>query len=71
MIFSFPVLAIFSAALAISQGADELAFFYVDHASGAARGDEQIRLAAEERGNLQNVANFGGGADLRDVVNVA
>src|SRR6202167_2982915 len=51
-------------------GGEELAFFHVYDAARAAGGDEQIRLAAEKRWDLKDVANFGGGPDLRDVVDV-
>ena len=51
-------------------GGDELAFFYVDDAAGAACGGKQVGLAAEERGDLQDVADFGGRVDLEDVVDI-
>src|SRR6202167_5199729 len=51
-------------------GGEELAFFHVYNATGAACGDEQIRLAAEEGGDLKDVANFGCARNLGDVVNV-
>src|ERR1700677_3538346 len=51
-------------------GREELAFFHVYNAAGAACGDEQVRLAAEERGNLKNVADFGGARNLGDIVNI-
>ena len=51
-------------------GREKLALLDVDDAAGAAGGDEQVGLAGEKRGNLQDVADFGGGADLRNIVNV-
>src|ERR1700677_4006806 len=51
-------------------GGEELAFFHVYNATGAACGDEQIRLAAEEGGDLEDVANFGRRGDLRAIVDV-
>ena len=47
-----------------------MAFLYVHHAPGAPCGDQQIRLAAKKRRNLQHVADFGRRADLRDIVHV-
>src|SRR5271157_5275770 len=41
-------------------GRDELAFLDVDGAAGAAGGDEQVSLAAEEGRDLQDVDGFGG-----------
>ena len=37
---------------------NELALLDIHRASGLSSGDEQIRLAAEERGNLQDVSDF-------------
>ena len=51
-------------------GRKELGFFYVDDAPGFGGGDEQIGLASEESGNLQDVCNFGGGNGLRGIVNI-
>ena len=70
IIFWLPVLATFSAALAISSGRNELAFFDIHDAAGLARGDKQIGLAAKERRDLQHVANFRGRSHLRDFVHV-
>lgn len=49
---------------------DELAFFDVDGASGFAGGDEQVGLAAEECGNLEDVAGFRNGRAVRRLVHV-
>src|SRR5579859_2100265 len=48
----------------------KLPFLDVDDAPGAARCDEQIRLPAEERRDLQNIGNFGRGRGLRGFVDV-
>src|SRR5580693_2090512 len=50
---------------------EELAFFQIGDAAGSADGFEQVGLAAKERRNLEDVADFGDGRDLRDVVNVS
>ncbi len=49
---------------------DELAFLDVDGASGAGGGDEQVGLAAEEGGDLQDVDDFSGGGGLGGVVDI-
>ena len=49
----------------------ELGFFDVDDFSGFCGGDEQVRLSTEECGDLNDVEHFGGGLDLRDVVDIA
>ena len=41
-------------------GREELALLDVDDAAGSRRGDEQIGLPREERGNLQHVGDLGG-----------
>ena len=51
-------------------GRDELPFLDVHDAAGAARGDEQVRLAAQERRDLQNVGGLGGGFRLRGFVDI-
>src|ERR1700691_1368509 len=43
---------------------EELTLLHIHNAAGAAGGNEQIRLAAEKRWDLDDVANFGGWADL-------
>ncbi len=70
MMRSLPVLAIFSAAWAMSAGCHELAFLDVDCATGTSRGDKQIGLAAEERGDLEDIDDLGGDFSLRRFVNV-
>src|ERR1700677_4959342 len=49
---------------------EELTLLHIHNAAGAAGGDEQIRLAAEEGWDLKDVANFGCARNLGDVVNV-
>ena len=51
-------------------GGDELAFLDVDGAAGFAGGDEQIGLAAEEGGNLEDVDGFGGDFAVGGLVDV-
>ena len=51
-------------------GGDELAFLDVDGAAGAARGDEKVGLAAEERGNLEDIDGFGDDTAVSGFVNV-
>ena len=41
-------------------GREKLSLLDVDDAAGLRGGDEQIGLAAEERGNLQDVGDLGG-----------
>ena len=48
----------------------ELAFFQVHDFAGGDGGFDQIRLAAEKRGDLQNVHDLAGGGGLRFVVNI-
>ncbi len=67
---SFPVAATFSAACRISLRRDELALLDVDDAAGAPGRDQQIRLAAQERRDLQDVDGFGGGFGLRGLVDI-
>ena len=45
-------------------GRDELALLDVDHALAQGRGDDQVGLAAEESGDLQDVGDFGDGGDV-------
>ena len=49
---------------------EELALLDVDRTAGRGRGDEQVGLPREKRGNLQDVRDFGGGCGLRGLVNV-
>ena len=49
---------------------DELAFLYVDGAAGAGGGDEQVGLAAEEGGDLQDVDDLAGGGGLGGLVDI-
>src|ERR1700677_4229761 len=49
---------------------EELTLLHIHNAAGAAGGNEQIRLAAEEGWDLKDVANFGCARNLGDVVNV-
>ena len=51
-------------------GGQELALLDVDDAAGAAGFDEDVGLAGEEGGDLEDVADFGGGADVRGFMNV-
>ena len=51
-------------------GRKELSLLYVDDATGFGGGDEEIGLAREEGGDLQDVRNFGGGSGLGGVVDV-
>ena len=48
----------------------ELALLDVDDAAGAAGGQQQVRLAAEERGDLQDVRHLGRRFGLRRLVDV-
>jgi hypothetical protein len=49
---------------------DELPFFDIHHASGPARFEQQVCLAAEKCWNLQNIGHFGHGSGLRRLVNI-
>src|SRR5205807_6726319 len=49
---------------------EELSFLDVDGASGRRRGQQQIRLPAEERGDLQDVHHLGGRRALGRLVDV-
>src|SRR4029077_2314613 len=51
-------------------GRDELALFDVDHALAERRGDDQVGLAAEEGGNLEDVGDLGHGGDVGGFVYV-
>ena len=51
-------------------GGEELAFLDVDGAAGFAGGDEEVGLAAEEGGDLEDVDGFGGRVALGGVVDV-
>jgi hypothetical protein len=48
-----------------------LAFFDVHHALGHSGGDDQIGLPAEERGDLQDIYNFGDLGDVFHIVDVS
>ena len=54
----------------MSCGRDELALLDVDDAAGAAGGQQEVRLAAEEGGNLQDIRDFGGRFGLRRLVDI-
>ena len=60
----------FLEAVAHVPGGDELAFLDVDRAPGFAGCDEEIGLAAEERGNLENVGGFCDGFAVGRLVDV-
>ena len=49
---------------------DELTLFHVDGAAGAARGDEEVGLAAEEGGDLEDVGAFRGDVAVGWLVDV-
>ena len=51
-------------------GGDELAFLDVDGAAGLCGGDEQVGLAAEEGGDLEDVDGFGGDGAVGGFVDV-
>ena len=51
-------------------GGDELALLDVDGAAGAAGGDQQVSLAAEESRDLENVGGFSGDLAVGRLVNV-
>lgn len=51
-------------------GGDKLGFFYVGDAAGFCGGEEEIGLTGEEGGDLENVADFGGGLSLPGFVDV-
>ncbi len=51
-------------------GRKELSLLYVDDATGFGGGEEQVSLAGEEGGDLQDVRDFGGGRGLGSVVDV-
>ena len=51
-------------------GRKELRLLYVDDATGFGGGEEEIGLAREEGGDLQDVRDFGGGCGLGCVVDV-
>ena len=54
----------------MSLGARNWPFLTLTGAPGLRRGDEQIGLPAEERGNLQDVDDLGGRRRLRRLVDV-
>ena len=56
--------------LTVSQRGEELAFFDVHGAAGLGGGFEQVGLAAEERGDLQQIDVFGGDVRLLGGVDV-
>ncbi len=57
-------------AMAHVPGSDELAFLDVDGAAGFAGCDEQVGLAAEERGNLEHISGFCGDFAVGRLVDV-
>ena len=65
-----PVEAIFLDGVFHVVRSDELALLHVDGAAGFSGGDEQVGLAAEEGGNLEDVAGFGDGGAVRGLVHV-
>jgi hypothetical protein len=65
-----PVVATFSTAWRMSQGATNWPFLDVDGAAGAAGGDEEVGLAAEEGWDLQDVGTFCGDFAMRGLVHV-
>ena len=54
----------------MSCGREELSLLDVDDPPGARRGDEQIRLARQERRDLQDVGDLGRRRRLRGLVDV-
>ncbi len=52
------------------EGGDELALLDVDGAAGFGGGDEEVGLAAEEGGDLEDVDGFGDGGAVRRGVDV-
>ena len=65
--FLLPVLAIFSTTLAMSQGETNWRFLTLTMRPVLPAASEQIGLASEEGGDLQDVADFGGGSGLGEV----
>ena len=65
-----PVEATFSAASRMSCGARNWPFLMLTIRPGAAGRDQQVGLAAEEGGDLEDVGHFGGRAGLRGLVDV-
>ncbi len=53
-----------------SSGARNWPFLTLTAASAPGGGEKEIRLAAQEGGDLQDVDDFRGGLDLGDVVDV-
>jgi hypothetical protein len=49
---------------------EELALLYIDAALRARRGLDQIRLTAEERGDLQHIGDFGRRLAVRDFMDI-
>src|SRR4051812_49813046 len=49
------------------RGGEELPLFDVDGATGVRRGDQQVGLARQERGDLEDVCDFRGRPRLRGV----
>ena len=52
------------------MGREKLAFLNIHAAFGPGRGLDQIGLAAQKCGNLEDIADFGNGPALGDFVNV-
>src|SRR5271165_164990 len=51
-------------------GGEELALLHVDRATRRRRRQQEVRLPAQESGDLEDVAHLGDGTDLRDLVDI-
>src|SRR5262245_21295507 len=51
-------------------GCEELPLLDVDRSPALGSSDEQVRLPAEKRGNLDNISHFGDGCDLSSFMDV-
>ena len=51
-------------------GREELALLHVHRPAGGGRGEEEVRLPAQEGGDLEDVAHLRDGGDLRALVDV-
>ena len=54
----------------MSKGGEELSLLQIDRTSGGGGRDDQIRLPAQERRDLQHVGDFGHRRGLRRLVDV-
>jgi hypothetical protein len=54
----------------MSHGATNWPFLDVDGAAGFAGSDQQVGLAAEESGNLEDIDGFGGDLAVRGLVHI-